>query len=133
MIDRARQLGYNPIGVQFGGSATNGATGNGDLGRFANKRAEMWGAMREWLKVGAIPNDMDLIADLTSIEYTYNARDEILLEKKEDMKRRGLASPDYADALALTFAFPVFPRSQESGRRGHQSESDPFATSESLQ
>lgn len=126
VIDRARQLGYNPIGVQFGGSATNGATGNGDLGRFANKRAEMWGAMREWLKVGAIPNDMDLIADLTSIEYTFNPRDEILLEKKEDMKRRGLSSPDFADALALTFAFPVYPRSQDAGRRGHTSELDPF-------
>ncbi len=57
-----------------------------------------------------IDNDPDLIADLTGIEYGYvlrDGRDSIQLERKDDMKRRGLASPDNGDALALTFAYPV--------------------------
>ncbi|HKH67335.1 MAG TPA: hypothetical protein VKA75_08205, partial [Reyranella sp.] len=45
---------------------------------------------------------------LTAIDYGYDAADAILLEKKDDMRRRGLASPDDGDALALTFAYPVF-------------------------
>ncbi|MDQ3222670.1 MAG: terminase, partial [Gemmatimonadota bacterium] len=48
--------------------------------------------------------------DLIGPEYSYNAAEEILLEKKEHMKARGLASPDYGDALALTFAEDVAPR-----------------------
>ena len=47
---------------------------------------------------------------MISPEYDYNLRGELQLEKKSDMKRRGLASPDIAGALALTFARPVFPR-----------------------
>ncbi len=77
---------------------------------YANKRAEMWGKMRDWLGTGVIDNDPELIADLTGVEYGYvlrDGRDAIQLERKEDMKGRGLASPDNADALALTFAYPV--------------------------
>jgi hypothetical protein len=57
-------------------------------------------------------NDPELIADLTGVEYGYalkDGRDAIQLERKSDMRRRGLASPDNADALALTFAYPVAP------------------------
>jgi hypothetical protein len=67
----------------------------------------MWGAMREWLKGGSIWNDRDLLGQLVGPLYILNVRGEIQLERKEDMRRRGLASPDLADALALTFAFPV--------------------------
>jgi hypothetical protein len=63
--------------------------------------------MRAWLKHGAIPDDVTIKADLAGPEYGFNARDAIQLERKQDMKRRGLASPDLADALALTFAWPV--------------------------
>ena len=65
---------------------------------FANKRAEMWGSMREWLKGGVIPPTPELIADLEGVEYGYvikNGVDAIQLEKKEDMKKRGLASPRF--------------------------------------
>ena len=75
--------------------------------RYANKRAEMWGYMKEWCKFGCLPDDRDLRADLTNVEYGYDASDAILLERKRDMRRRGLASPDDGDALALTFAYPV--------------------------
>jgi hypothetical protein len=50
-----------------------------------------------------------MIDDLTGVEYGFNPRDEIQLEKKEHMKERGLASPDDGDGLALTFAVPVHP------------------------
>ncbi len=77
----------------------------------ANKRSEMWTNMRGWLAGGAIPDEAALAADLTGVEYGYAADQvSILLEKKEHMKARGLASPDDADALALTFAEPVMPR-----------------------
>jgi len=109
VIDRLNQLNVPVIEVQFGAKPDRSMPGQEDTA-YANKRAEMWGFMREWLKGGAIPNDPELIADLTGVEYGYamkDGRDAILLEKKADMKKRGLASPDAADALALTFAYHV--------------------------
>lgn len=50
--------------------------------------------------------------DLTGVEYGFNAKGEIQLEKKDDMKKRGLASPDIDDALALAFALPVSANSE---------------------
>jgi len=85
--------------------------------RYANKRAEMWGFMKEWCKAGCLPDDRELIADLKAVDYGYDASDAILLERKDDMKRRGLASPDDGDALALTFAYPVAQHSEAEERR----------------
>jgi hypothetical protein len=93
--------------VDFGSKA-DGAWVLDEPVKLANKRAEIWAAMKEWLKRGAIPNDPELEADLTSVEYGHTAMEEIQLEKKERMKGRGLASPDSADALACTFAAPVY-------------------------
>ena len=84
--------------------------GKGELAGAADPRrwqAEMWGALRAWLRTGAIADDAELKADLTGPEYGYNVRDEIQLEAKDDMKARGLASPDTGDALAPTFAWPL--------------------------
>ena len=79
---------------------------------YANKRAEMWGDMKDWLRDGGgIPNDPVLAQELGGPEYEIVATGQnagkTLLESKMDMKRRGIASPNRADALALTFAFPV--------------------------
>jgi hypothetical protein len=76
---------------------------------YLNKRAEMWALMKQWLKDGgAIPDDQQLVDDLTGPEYIPNRVDgKIQLEAKDDMKKRGLSSPNRADALALTFAYPV--------------------------
>ena len=69
---------------------------------------------------------------LSGVEYGYalrDGRDAIILEKKEDLKKRGLASPDLADALALTFAYPVAAsdhRWQLTGKPRHQYQYDPF-------
>ena len=76
-------------------------------GKSYNLRAHMWREMREWLKNGAsIPNDNALITDLTALQYGYKGG-ELLLESKQDAKKRGIKSPDRADSLALTFAYPV--------------------------
>jgi len=112
VVDRLRQLGVENVHeVWFGGKGGE-AIWAGDLNiRTANKRAQMWANMRAWLPGGAIPDCDALAADLTGTEYGYAADQvSILLEKKEHMKARGLASPDEADALALTFAESVAPR-----------------------
>lgn len=131
VIDRLRMLKQPVIEVQFGGAADRSHDTQEGATVYANKRAEMWGTMRDWLRGGAIPNDPELLADLTGIEYGYamfSGRDAIQLEKKADMKKRGLASPDNGDALALTFAYPVQPSMHSlMPKARHQAEYDPFA------
>lgn len=97
VIDRLRLRGYKIIEVQFGSSPEDG-------NRFANKRAEMWQAVKEWLAIGCLDDDNQLRDDLIGPEYSFTAADKLLLEGKEHMESRGLASPDDGDALALTFA-----------------------------
>lgn len=75
-----------------------------------NRRAEMYSRLREWLEdeAGAdIPDDDALHADLTAAGYKHDTHQNLLLESKADIKKRGFRSPDLADALALTFASPV--------------------------
>lgn len=101
VVDRLREQGFEVRGVNFGGEPV-------DKVKYANKRAEMWGETLEWLKEGGeIPDDYELRQDLIGPEYSYTSSQQLLLEKKESMKRRGLSSPDCADAFALTFASPV--------------------------
>ena len=100
VVDRLRQMGHKPIAVD---SASVSALSN-----CLNKRAEMWWKMRDWLRDGgAIPDLEDLRDDLVAPEYQYNSKGLVQLEKKADMKKRGLPSPDLADALAFTFAANV--------------------------
>lgn len=107
VIDRLREMGFYVFDVQFGSSSS--------LANCANKRTEIWWKMREWLQNGGvIQPEEDLIDDLVGPECTYNVKDELLLERKEDMKKRGLSSPDLADALAITFAVPVASRNPYS-------------------
>jgi len=108
VVDRLRQLNAPVHGVQFGGKPLGAVKLDNDV-KVANRRAEMWAVMRDWLKGGAIPDDQRLCDDLIGVEYSFTPRDEILLEKKEHMKKRGLASPDDGDGLALTFAVPMLP------------------------
>ena len=73
--------------------------------------AYMWARMKDAMLTGlALPDDVALETELTTRQYTHNAKDQLVLERKEDMKKRGLASPDNGDALALTFAMPVAKR-----------------------
>jgi hypothetical protein len=113
-VAKLRELGLTAHAVYFGSKADNA----GSLVRCANKRSECWTKTAEWLKAGAIPNDDELKAQLTGPEYSENAQG-IVLERKEDMRSRGLSSPDVADALALTFAAPVFSALSFAGRGDH--------------
>ena len=120
VVDRLRSMGYDPIEVQFGGRAD-------DSRKYLNKRAEMWGKMREWLPGGILEQDEAMATDLTSVEYHFTTSDQIQLESKEQMKKRGLASPDDGDALALTFAQPVPEFADQSGYKTiKRKEHDPY-------
>jgi len=118
VIDLLRQWGFNVREVAFGGSADR-ARVNEDAARYANKRAEMWGLLKEALRQGlAIPDEQEIERQLTNVEYGFVLRDgydSIILEPKEAMAKRGLSSPDEADALALTYAYPVEPRVTAGG------------------
>lgn len=110
VVDRLRQLGIGATGVNFGASADSGAlvAAGAAAEKYANKRAEMWGGMRMALKRGlCIPSVRELRDDLTGVQYGFGPQGEIQLERKQDMKKRGLASPDFGDAFALTYAYPV--------------------------
>ena len=105
----------------------------------------MWGAMKHWLPYGALPDDhaftKDFVPQASGVMYGHSQRkgvDGIVLEAKKDMKKRGLSSPDLADALAFTFAYRVTakqgeptggPQHAHGGAPGRQAASDydPFA------
>lgn len=120
--------GYITTGVSFGGSP--GAV------RYLNKRVEMWGDLKDWIVAGGAicgkDKEGDITSDLTGPQYFYSISGKLQLERKEDMKKRGLASPDLGDALALTFAFPVASRSERERHFGGEAETgnmdyDPFS------
>jgi hypothetical protein len=108
---RLRDLGYpNIIEINFGADSP-------DL-KYAYMRDYMWGKMKEWLLTGGIDADARLEVDLSGPGYTLDNKIRVKLESKKDMKKRGLDSPDHADALGLTFARPVSvptPRIAEPG------------------
>lgn len=93
-----------------------------------NKRAEMWKLMRDWLKEGgAIPADQKLYNDLIGPETVGRVDGKIQIEAKADMKRRGLPSPNRADSLAISFAWPVSSRSARASKPAFAlTEYDPF-------
>lgn len=108
VIDRLRQMGFGNIvfAVQVGEKATKEQ-------RYYNKRAELWDAGKTWLlEGGCLPDDPELETDLTAPQYGYDNKMRIQIETKDDMKGRGLSSPDSADSLLLTFASPIAPTTQ---------------------
>ena len=113
VVDRTRQLipPFRVVDGNFGSEAIDKTT-------YFNCRAELWGLMRDSIRSGLdLPDDTELLGDLTAVEYGFSNKNQIQLEKKEDMKSRGLSSPDSGDALALTYLTPmkrVFPNVSES-------------------
>ena len=111
VVDRLHQLGHDVLGVNAGTSPHDGDV-------YYNKRVEMWDDMRSWLAAGAdIPNDQELRSSLIGIEYGFTdakSGELMRLERKQDMKKRGLDSPDEGDALAMTFAEQVGEATQRS-------------------
>lgn len=104
VVDSMIQAGGSPMEVSFSGKPIDN--------RYLNKRAEMWFLMAEWIKRGgALPNVPELVKELTTIQYTFQ-NGKFKLEEKQQLKDRIGFSPDYADALALTFAIPDQPARQ---------------------
>jgi len=100
--NRLRLLGHeNLMTVNFGAHSPHT--------KYAYMRDYMWGEMKEWLRDGAIDSDAGLAADLAGPCLVSDKQQRVKLEAKELMQKRGLDSPDDADALALTFAMPVAP------------------------
>jgi len=101
LVDILLGRGFKVVGINFGSKAK-------DKNKHLNMRCQMWDDMKDWLSRGAISDDEILYSDLTSPMYKYTGDASTLsLEKKDEMKKRGLSSPDWADGLALTFAAPV--------------------------
>ena len=108
VVDQIRDQGFGSGLHEF-----HGGQRPDDVDSYFNRRAEVWGLMASWLKAGAeIPDDPELEADLTGPQYGFSAKQQIQLEKKDDMKRRGCASPDMGDTLAMTFAVKLTSRLQ---------------------
>ena len=105
VADRLIELGYPVNRVHFGSKALEDQ-------QYVLRRDEMWGEAEKWFRdePNAIPDDDALEFDLTAPQYTYDSSRRLKLERKEDMKKRGISSPDGGDSLALTFAVPYTAR-----------------------
>ena len=111
VLDIIRSRGYQNV------TGFNGGPDANDSRLYFNRRAEIWGKLKLWLEAGAeIPKDNDLADELCGPEYYFaqgkRNNGSIQLESKEQMKARGLASPDQADCLAMTFSIDVRPKPQ---------------------
>ena len=99
VVDRLRELGAPVRGINVGESPAMGNT-------YMNLRAELWFKTKGWLEDRSckLPDDDQLLAELTSIRYAFTPGGKMKAESKDDMRKRGLKSPDLADALCLTMA-----------------------------
>lgn len=106
VFDILKDRGYGEIirGIYFGEKAIQSE-------RYFNRRAEMWALMADWLSSSPppqLPEDEELFNELSSVGKKYDENGRLQLESKDEIKKRLGRSPDKADALALTFAEPVF-------------------------
>jgi hypothetical protein len=99
VVDRLRELKLPARGINVSESPAMGGT-------YLNLRAELWHKTKAWLEKRdcKIPNNEDFIAELATVRYTFTSNGKIKIESKDDIRRRGLKSPDMADAFVLTFA-----------------------------
>lgn len=116
--DALERLGYNVFGVDFGTKAEDD--------RFFDCRTECWSRLKDWIVMGQLPNstkqDKELVNDICAPLYEYVGREgRLKLESKDKMKKRGLGSPDNADALALTFFKKLCRKDSPLSRRGKMS------------
>ena len=106
IVDRLNEMGLSMVeGINVGRTANNKE-------RFANLRAELWSEMRDWLYQNElsvqIPDDDELHGALCSLGFKYRSNEQLLIESKDDLRARGMPSPDEADALSLTFFSGVY-------------------------
>ncbi len=100
VVDRLQEMGFDCVeGVNVARSAN-------DKERFKNLRAELWSDMRDWLSGEMqvqVPNDDGMHGELCSLGFKENSSGQLQIESKDDLRARGMPSPDCADALSLTF------------------------------
>lgn len=106
VVDRLQEMGFSMVeGINVGRSANN-------KDRYANLRAELWDSMKDWLYQNElpvqIPDDDELHGALCSLGYKHRSNEQLLIESKDDLRARGMPSPDEADALSLTFFSGVY-------------------------
>ena len=101
VVDRLREQGFPVKGINVARSALQNTV-------FANLRAEGYWRLRDLFAAGElrIPSDNQLMGELASLRYSYDSLGRLLMESKDDMRSRGLTSPDRADALMLAFVEP---------------------------
>ena len=101
VVDRLRELGAPVYGVHFGGGAQRPT-------RFFNRRSEIFWELRRLfdLQAIALPRDEELAGQLLGLRYDISSSSQVRLEGKREMRKRGMPSPDKADALALAFLVP---------------------------
>jgi hypothetical protein len=122
VVDQCREKRLFVLGVQFGGKDDiSGVSFDTQGERYANKRAAMYGAVRAWLKTGALPPDPQLKNAMLAIRYGFNKQDQIQLVSKEDLMsdNPGLVLDDL-DALALTFGGPLAASANAGGDFPHE-------------
>jgi hypothetical protein len=101
VVDALKAMRFKIIEVQAGSSPD-------DKNKYRSKRVEMWDRFKEWLETGVVPNDRDLADDLKGPQYSWHpTTGQLMIESKDEMKKRGIRSPDIAEALLQTFARPV--------------------------
>lgn len=100
VVDRMQEMGFDCVeGVNVARSAN-------DKDRFKNLRAELWCDMRDWFyneMIVEIPDSDELHGELCSLGFKHNSNGQVQIESKDDLRARGMPSPDGADALSLTF------------------------------
>ena len=111
VADRLRELKLPAYAINVGESPALGTS-------YLNLRAELWYKAKSWLEGRDVrlPVDETLKSELTTIRYNYTSSGRVKIESKADLKRRGVASPDSADAFVLTFASEAGTASGRSGR-----------------
>jgi len=110
VVDILKGAGFRVTEVKTGGGAQ-------DKDMYANHRTEMWGRIRDWLPSGSLPDMSEMAEDLCAPMYEFSLKGQLKLEPKEKMKKRGHASPDFGDALAMTFSRLVSRRDVRSSRK----------------
>ena len=119
VVDRLRELGLPVRGINVGEVAAV------DEKRYMRLRDELWFQAKDWFATLAvkIPRDDGLISELVAPKYKYESTGKLKVESKDDMKKRGIRSPNKADAFCLTFAGGDLRRVQQPQSIGHW---DPF-------
>lgn len=120
VVVRLQSMGYtNVYEVNFGAASPDP--------HYLNKRAHMWGKMKDWLLLGALPSKDEKLANQLGLPgYHVNNSGKLVIESKDSLKERGEESPDDADAFALTWGAPIAPPKKQAQSQSSRSKHSPW-------